>query len=349
MLWIEVDCQVIAIQAKIEMIALQGIKTVCGKNETAPKPIAKRIPGMIKLHILTAIVLSLTPIRTALSDELLSEAQIQHILNQEPSRNGDVSTPRKVLICWSAPDHPKGTHAYKAFAKSFASTLDAIGKIDAITVEDFPTNEQWKDADLVVFYLTQKSLSDRQLATLDEHLFRGRSLMVIHQGLVQRAGYDNWANRIGFAFSWEKTDAMSKWGRGNLEIEIDTSHEIFRGFPNIVTVPDELYWNLKRGSVGETTVLGKTFAPKPARSKKVDEPNKDRKWPVFWTVEHPSKSPKKGRVFCCVIGHFNEVQEAPFLRIVFLRAAAWCLDEPIPVSKSLARTIAHDAKHNVID
>ncbi len=278
---------------------------------------------MFNRHLLAVILISLAAARLAPAEDVLSETEIRKILTRQPNRKGAVSSQRRVLLCWSPADHPAGTHAYEGFAKSLAATLDKVEKISASPVKIFPTDEQWKDADLVVFNLTQKFLSGARLKKLDEHLNRGKSLMVIHQGLVQRRGYDNWADRVGYAFSWDRSPAKSKWGKGDLEIGIDTSHEIFRGFPKRVAVNEELYWNLKKGTRGRITVLGETAAPKSNGA------GKKLKWPVFWTVEHSAKAGvKPGRVFCSVIGHFDEVQAGPAFRLVMLRAVAWCLDEP---------------------
>lgn len=265
------------------------------------------------------------------ADGLLSEAQIEKVLNETPEKTGELSGPRKILFCWSKPDHPKGTHSYQGFATTLAASLSELNKVEAVAVEGFPAKDLWKDADLVVFNLTQKSLSEEQLAQLDAHLAKGGALMVIHQGLVQRAGYDEWAERIGYSFSWAKGDAKSKWGQGTMDVDLESGNEILKGFPKQVTMKDELYWNLKKGSRGKITTLATTEAPR----KEGGDP--EPRWPVFWTVEHPAQDGNKpGRVFCSVIGHFDQVQDSPFFRIAILRAMAWTLDEPFEPFKSLA-------------
>jgi type 1 glutamine amidotransferase len=259
------------------------------------------------------------------AEEFLTSEQIKGILQAEGKPKGGISSPKQILFCWSKPDHPKHVHSYHSFAKSFSANLGKIKNVQTTTVEGYPNTNQWKSADLVVFNLTQNNLSGDQLAAMDDHLSQGKSIIVVHQALVQRKGYDEWAKRIGFAFSWDTPPARSKWGRGKLKISLDTQHDIFRGFPETIEVSDELYWNLRAGTKGKVSVLGKTLAPKEKKNPGTDM----TKWPVFWTTEHPAKkSGKPGRVFCCVIGHPDEVAFSSSFQIVMMRAFAWCLREP---------------------
>lgn len=288
--------------------------------------------------LFTALVLTVMPFLQA--EEFLSSEQIKKFLEADGKPRVELSSSRNVLFCWSKPDHPKHVHSYQRFAKSFASKLSEIESVHASTVEGYPTKKQWKSADLVVFNLTQSDLSTEQFAAMDTHLSQGGAVIVVHQGLVQREGYEEWAKRIGLAFSWEKPPSRSKWGRGDLEIRLNTKHDIFKGFPETVRVTDELYWNLKSGGEGKVSILGETIAPKEARA---TGPNKDTtNWPAFWTVEHPAKEGgRSGRVFCCVISHPDEVAFSSSFQIVMMRAFAWCLGEP---SGPFLQSIHHDSE-----
>lgn len=222
---------------------------------------------------------------------------------------------KNIVFCWSPNDHPVLTHGYKQFADRMNEKFKAVKDIQTKSVQGFPAAEDWKGADLVVFFLTVKSLSDEQLNLLDKHIAAGKSLLVMHQGLVLKKNYNDWAERIGYAFSWAKGDERSKWGQFQNPISLKTEHEIFKGFENPVTFNDELYWNLKKGSKGKITVLGTCKAPK----------NEQGEWPAFWTVEHDSKS----RVFCAVPGHFDKVRNSLLFEKITLRGIAWCLSRPV--------------------
>ena len=242
----------------------------------------------------------------------------------------NASTPQKALFCWSAPDHPEGTHAYEQFTHAMTALFSRIENIEAQAVRGFPSDEQWADSDLVVFFLTQNRLTDSQFAQIDKHLEQGKSIFALHQGLVQRGSHLQWAERIGFAFNWEEGEARSKWGEfDNHQITLDTSAEIFSDFPSSITFSDELYWNLKKGSRGEITILGETIAPG------VDETQTNQKWPILWTVQHPSTgNADGGRAFGAVLGHYNEMRDSPTYQAILLRGIAWCLREPFAPFKS---------------
>lgn len=222
---------------------------------------------------------------------------------------------KNVLLCWSPNDHPKDTHGYKQFADRMTEKFKAIEDVKTKSVQGFPKAEDWKTADLVVFFLTINSMSKEELALLDNHIEDGKSLLVLHQGLVSRKSYDELAERIGFAFSWAKGTQRSKWGKFNNPITLKTEHEIFKGFSNPITFNDELYWNLKKGSKGKVSVLGTTKAPK----------GEEGNWPAFWTVEHE----KNSRVFCAVPGHFDDVRNSRLFEKITLRGMAWCLSKPV--------------------
>ena len=285
---------------------------------------------MTKVAFGTTILTLFATLSVACADEPAPNDVVKKILSAKSERGGKISAPRKVLLCWSKPDHPKGTHGYEKYAKTMGTLLSKVDNVDAQAVKGFPTDEQWADADLMVFYLTQNVLSDAQYKQLDEHFKRGKSVMVLHQGLVQRKHYKRWADCIGFAFSWDPGKKRSRYGRHNNPVTLDTTHEIFSGFPKSVTYKDELYWNLQKGEHGKITVLGETAAP---------GPKSDERWPVFWTVEHPAgEKPAGGRVFCSVVGHFDEVPNDPVFRAILLRATAWCLNEPFEPFKPLVTT-----------
>ena len=283
---------------------------------------------MIIKHTLLFAIVVLTVLPHLQANEFLTSEQIKRFLETDGKPRGELSSARNVLFCWSKPDHPKHVHAYERFAKSFAAQLYEVNNVHASTVEGYPSSKQWESADLVVFNLTQNNLSTEQFAMMDTHLSQGGAVIVVHQGLVQRKGYEEWAKRIGQAFSWAAPPSRSRWGRGTLEISLDTKHEIFKGFPDTIRVEDELYWNLTLGDRGKLSILGETTAPQRRRA---TGSNADTtKWPAFWTVEHPANKEceKPGRVFCCVISHPNEVAFSSSFQIVMMRAIAWSLDEP---------------------
>jgi type 1 glutamine amidotransferase len=264
-----------------------------------------------------------------MAEDSFTPEVVETILSSTRQADAKISAPHSILVCWSKADHGKGIHAYQEFAGMMSTLLNKVDKLEAKSVEGFPSEAQWATADLVVFYLTQNELSDAEYALLDAHLKQGKSIIVLHQGLVQRKRVDQWANRIGYAYTWDKSDE-SKWGPMDGDITLDASHEIFSGFPASFRLKDELYWNLKKGDRGKVTVLGETGTPGDSKAEK--------KWPVFWTVEHPAEGgAKEARVFCSVVGHIDDLHDAPYFRTILLRGISWCLREPFAPFEPLVK------------
>lgn len=288
----------------------------------------------MSIHYLITTLLLITFTPYLLADEFLNPTQIKTLLEAEKTTGKYLSEKKTVYFCWSKPDHPKHVHGYQRFAESYASELNSIKNMEATAIEGYPTNEQWKVADLVIFNLTQSDLCAEQFRAMDMHLSAGGSVIIVHQALVQRKGYEEWAKRIGLAFSWAPPPARSKWGKGVLEISLNTEHEIFKGFPKTIQVEDELYWNLRAGKTDTLTVLGECNAPTVTK----EQPStviSDRtsRWPAFWVLEHPASEAgvPTGRVFSTVISRHDKVAFSSSFKVIMKRAIAWCMHEPTEV------------------
>lgn len=260
------------------------------------------------------------------------DSVLTSVLQADPDQPQELNKPRKVVIAWSKDDHPPKTHGYQLFAKTYGALLSEIEGVKVTAVEGFPSAEEWQEADLVIFYLTIRGLDNTQYAQMDAHLAKGKALMVLHQGIVQRERTTDWADRIGYSFRWDPK-SQSKWGAFRAPVKFDVSHPIFAGFPASVPYEDELYWRLEKGTRGTVTDLATTTAP-PNREKS------DQHWPVYWTVEHEAEGDApKARVFGCVIGHFDKYLEQQIFMTTLCRATAWCLYEPFEPFKAPLRNL----------
>ena len=257
---------------------------------------------------------------------------LKDVLQADSSQPGKLGKTRKVVIAWSRDDHPPMTHGYRFFAKLYGDLFSKVAGVQVISVEGFPDAESWKEADLVLFYLTIKELNDTQYALLDAHLAKGKGLIVLHQGIVQRKRTSDWADRIGYSYRWDK-DKGSKWGGFSGPVTFDVSHPIFAGFPKSVPYRDELYWRLEKGKRGVVTDLATAKAP-------ANKEKSDQQWPVYWTVEHEAVGDApKGRVFGCVIGHYNKHLEQRIFMTALGRAMAWCLYDEFEPFKAPLREL----------
>ena len=155
-----------------------------------------------------------------------AESGLKSVLKSDSSEPQQLSDFKKIVIAWSKDDHPRNTHGYQFFARTYGAMLSKIEGMEVSDVQGFPTPADWKGADLVIFYLTIRELDDAQYAQLDAHLAKGKALMVLHQGIVQRGRTDDWADRIGYSFSWGG-ELRSKWGSFSAPVKFDTGHPIF--------------------------------------------------------------------------------------------------------------------------
>ena len=260
------------------------------------------------------------------------ESGLKSVLQSDPSESQQLSDSKKIVLAWSKDDHPRNTHGYQFFAKTYGAMLSKIEGMEVSDVQGFPSPTDWKGADLVIFYLTIRELDDSQYAQLDSHLAKGKALMVLHQGIVQRGRTGDWADRMGYSYSWGGV-SRSKWGAFTAPVKFDTSHPIFAGFPQTVSYKDELYWKLEKGKRGIINNLATTQAPG-------NRGDSDQAWPVYWTVEHDAvgKSPK-GRVFGCVIGHFDKYLHEQIFMTALVRGTAWCLYEAFEPFKAPLRQL----------
>jgi type 1 glutamine amidotransferase len=53
-----------------------------------------------------------------------------------------------------------------------------------------------------------------------------------------------------------------------------------------------------------------------------DAVEEGKPWPQLWTMEH-----EKGRVFTCIMGHYNWTFDDPLFRILVLRGICWSAGE----------------------
>lgn len=255
-------------------------------------------------------------------------AEVTRILGpatqKEPSRNLHI-----VWVWGKDKNHAPGFHEYIKAKDLFKGLLQTVPRVTVDEAEHFPSQRQWKNADLVVFYLQMKAMTDPQFKMMDEFLERGGGMMAIHAAFIQGRAGSRVAERFGLAWDGGHT----KWGvlpTPSLVNE-ERTHGIFHGFPRELIIVDEHYWGLG-GNKKEITVLA-TSQSGPVNASK-GPPNPDEldgiQWPLFWT-----KNIGEGRVFGSIPGHNLFTFNDPYFRIILLRAMAWTMRESFDPFKPL--------------
>jgi putative heme-binding domain-containing protein len=214
--------------------------------------------------------------------------------------------PLNVVLVAGRKDHGPGEHDYPAWQKAWKELLGTADQTTAQTADDWPTAEQFKTADVLVFYQQGKWTADRA-KDMDAFLKRGGGAVYVHYAVDGGADAPGFAQRIGLAWQGGK----SKFRHGPLELGFDasTKHPVARHFDK-VKFTDESYWNLVGDPKGLTVL---------ARGK---EDGQDE--PLFWTLESG-----QGRVFVSIPGHFAWTFDDPLFRVLLLRGIAWTAGEPV--------------------
>lgn len=221
--------------------------------------------------------------------------------------------PLTVVLVSGKKDHGPGEHDYPAWQKSWKELLGTADKTTVQTADDWPTADQFKTADVLVFFQQGKWTADRA-KDMDAFLKRGGGAVYVHYAVDGGADAPGFAQRIGLAWQGGK----SKFRHGPLDLGFDTSlkHPIARNFEK-VHFHDESYWELVGDPKGVSVL---------ARGK---EDGKDQ--PLFWALE-----PNGGRVFVSIPGHFSWTFDDPLFRVLLLRGIAWTANEPVDRFNDLA-------------
>ncbi|MGI8602854.1 MAG: ThuA domain-containing protein [Verrucomicrobiales bacterium] len=218
--------------------------------------------------------------------------------------------PIRVILVAGEKDHGKGEHDYPRWQRAWGRLLAMAEKAEIETAWEWPSAEQWKTADSVVFFC-KGDWSLGRARDIDAFLNRGGGLVYIHWAVEAGEEAPELARRIGLASNGPKTS----WRHGPFDLVFadDSRHPIARNFTR-VHFHDESYWKLI-GDPSTITPLATAIedgAPQP----------------LFWTAERGGNE-RKGRVFVSIPGHYSWTFDDPLFRVLLLRGLAWSAKEPV--------------------
>jgi hypothetical protein len=221
----------------------------------------------------------------------------------------------KLTLVASKQDHGPGEHDYPAWQTNWTRLL---GKSPAVQVDSawkWPSAEQFKASDALVFYFWNHDWTEQQYTQFDDFLARGGAVVILHSASIADKKPEDLAQRIGLAFQ----PGRSKYRHGPLDLKLTGSadHPILRGLPRTIHFVDETYWPMI-GELKDVDVLAMA-----------DEEGKP--WPMIWT-----RQSGKSRVFVSILGHYAWTYDDPFFRALILRGLAWSLNEPVGRFEHLA-------------
>jgi len=240
-----------------------------------------------------------------------------------------VELSRDLRILWlSGPeDHGGGEHDYIRIKELFVPMLDAIPRVTVDEAFQFPTQDQFDQADVLIQYLHLPDLSDEQFEMFQAFVDRGGGVVSIHESCIMRpiGRAEKLAACIGCSWKGNDRSRWSKFDHGH-PLYLKTGHPAFTGLPESVRFNDESYWNLLARDNVE--VIGAIAPGSDAESPSFDEVLKREgvRGHAFWTYTFG-----KGRVVGTTTGHYTYTFHDPLYRLLLMRCLAWALDEdPAP-------------------
>jgi len=209
--------------------------------------------------------------------------------------------PLKIVLVAGNQGHGPGQHDYPAWQKKW---LALFGKLPGVTVTgawEWPTDEQWRTADVMVFYFWNHDWSAERYRQLDDYQAGGGGVVVFHSATISDTQPEQLASRIGLAAQ----PGPTKYAHAPVMLNFvaGTNHSITLGFKQ-VNLLDEPYWPMI-GDTNRIEVLATGDLEGQAR-------------PLIWTFR---KGP--GRVFASIPGHYTWTLDDPLFRILALRGVAW--------------------------
>lgn len=225
--------------------------------------------------------------------------------------------PMTIVLCDGPKDHGPDEHDYPEWKRRWLRLLGLVPDIRVEDASEWPSDEQFQKADLIVFYSANPKWKKEKGEELDRYLARGGGLVFMHFAVNGQDAVDPLAMRIGLACDTR----ILKFRHGPVSLQLSAEHPLTRGLPTLDVV-DESYWKMT-GDPSQIQLV--------ATGEEDNAPQ-----PLIWTVERG-----KGRVFVSIMGHYSWTLDDPLYRVLLLRGMMWAGHQPpdalLPLSTVGAR------------
>ncbi|MDX1700716.1 MAG: ThuA domain-containing protein [Melioribacteraceae bacterium] len=232
-------------------------------------------------------------------------------------------TERKIRILWVYgydKDHIAGAHDYVKIKDLMVELLSTVNNVSIHDVFNFPNEEQFESADLVIMYLHLPQLEENQFNSLKNFISNGGGVVTLHETAIMRPS--NLGKKLSECLGFAWNEGTSKWGAIFDKINIKNEHPVFKGFPKKLAIIDEFYWDLYQEK--NVKILGtvRTGPDGDSEGPVSEELLSEDESPVFWTYRLG-----EGKVFGTTAGHHTFTYYDPEFRIILFRAIAWVVNE----------------------
>jgi putative heme-binding domain-containing protein len=239
-----------------------------------------------------------------------SRADVEEVLGQHTNRPIDPqqrANALNIVLVVSKQDHGPGQHDYPTWQKKWTVLLGQTPGIIVTSAWEWPTQEQWRSADVMVFYFWNHDWNAERYQQLDDYQTRGGGVVMFHSATIADQEPEKLAERIGLAAQPGPTKYLHT--PILLRFVAPTNHAITQGFKQL-NLLDEPYWPMF-GDTNRIEVLAAADVEGAAR-------------PLVWTFQKGT-----GRVFASIPGHYDWTFDDPLFRILALRGVAWAAGAPV--------------------
>src|SRR4051794_5571849 len=144
-------------------------------------------------------------------------AEVTAVLAGAPSPP-EKTRPVRVVLVAGKKDHGKGEHDYPAWQKAWQALFAAAGQVEVATAWEWPAKDEFRKADVMVFY-QHGDWTAQRAADTDAFLERGGGLVYVHWAVDGREDAPGFARRIGMASRGGKI----KYRHGPLDLSFNTA------------------------------------------------------------------------------------------------------------------------------
>ena len=244
-----------------------------------------------------------------------SKAEVDRLLNTKQETRDTFENPKpdignqklQIVLVASKQDHGPGQHDYPAWQKKWRGLLGQAANVTVTDAWEWPTEEQFQNANVLVFYFWNHDWSAERYRQLDEYLARGGGVVLLHAATIADKEPEQLAERIGLAAQPGPTKYLHT--PFDLKFVAPTNNPITHGLPPQIRFLDEPYWPMF-GDTNKIEVLATTE-------------QEGKSWPMIWTFQKG-----KGRVFASILGHYSWTLDDPLFRILICRGIGWAAGEP---------------------
>jgi putative heme-binding domain-containing protein len=296
-------------EATLRIVGVDGNEqTVARANiaEMQPSPVSLMPPGLIdglkdgQVRDLLTFLVNAPPVRTQ-----VEVAAVRRAGGTSSTAKAATPKPLRLVLVASKQDHGAGQHDYPTWQKSWSALLARAPGVTVTYAWEWPSAEQWDNADVILFNFRHKIWTAENYRQLDAFQQRGGGLVVLHAGTIVDQEPEKLALRIGLAAQPGPTKYLHT--SVTLKFAPPAEDGIARGFKTM-RILDEPYWPMF-GDVAKVRVLATGEVEAQSR-------------PLVWTFQNG-----KGRVFGSIPGHYTWTLDDPLVRLLVLRGLAWSCGE----------------------